>query len=84
MCSFAGGHFAAWFGDPVLSTSEGKPYELHASFFLGRFGGSLDAPAQYELRWLAALLQPPIFFHECHRWAVQQGLAARAGYCATK
>jgi 8-oxo-dGTP diphosphatase len=54
--------------------SDDKLFELHASFFLGRFGHSLDGPAQHELSWLQAVPQLPVFFHECHRWAVQQGL----------
>jgi 8-oxo-dGTP diphosphatase len=55
-----------------FQTAAGEAYELHASFFLARFGTLLDGSPQHELRWLAALPQPPAFFHECHRWAVQQ------------
>jgi len=55
--------------------ASGEAYELHAHFFLARFGGVLDGPAQHELRWLPVLPQPPAFFHECHRWAVQQALS---------
>jgi len=58
-----------------FQTAAGEAYELHADFFLGRFGTPLDAPAQHELRWVPALPQPPAFFHECHRCAVQQALA---------
>jgi 8-oxo-dGTP diphosphatase len=57
-----------------VHASDDKLFELHASFFLGRFGQSLDGPAQHELSWLQAVPQLPVFFHECHRWAVQQGL----------
>jgi len=53
----------------------GEAYELHACFFLARFGNPLGGPAQHELRWLPALPQPPGFFHECHRWAVRQALS---------
>jgi 8-oxo-dGTP diphosphatase len=56
-------------------TSAGEAYELHASFFLARFGTPLDGPAQHELRWLPTLPQPPAFFHECHRWAVQKAVS---------
>jgi hypothetical protein len=56
-------------------TSAGEAYELHASFFLARFGTLLDGPAQHELRWLPALPQSPAFFHECHRWSVQQAVS---------
>jgi len=55
--------------------ASGEAYELHAHFFLARFGGALGGPAEHELRWLPALPRPPAFFHECHRWAVQQALA---------
>jgi len=54
--------------------ASGEAYELHAHFFCARFGGVLAGAAQHELRWLPALPQPPAFFHECHRWAVQQAL----------
>jgi 8-oxo-dGTP diphosphatase len=54
--------------------ASGEAYELHARFFLARFGDLLDGPAEHELRWLPALPQPPAFFHECHRWAVEQAL----------
>jgi 8-oxo-dGTP diphosphatase len=55
--------------------ASGEGYELHAHFFLDRFGVALAGPAQHELRWLPVLPQPPAFFHECHRWAVQQALS---------
>ena len=55
-----------------FQTAAGEAHELHAHFFLGRFGNPLDGSAQHELRWLPAMPQPPAFFHECHRWAVQQ------------
>jgi 8-oxo-dGTP diphosphatase len=59
-------------------TTRDEPFELHASFFLGRFGRPLNRPGQHELSWQSALPEPPAFFHECHRWAVQQALR-RAG-----
>jgi len=55
--------------------ASGEAYELHAHFFLARFGGPLAGPAQHELRWLPASPQPPAFFHECHRWAVEQAVS---------
>jgi 8-oxo-dGTP diphosphatase len=55
-------------------TLRGEPYELHASFFLGRFGDLLDAPAQHALSWLPVEPESPPFYHECHRWAVRQAL----------
>ena len=58
-----------------FQATAGEAYELHASFFLARFGALLDGPAQHELRWLPALPQPPAFFHECHRWAVRQAVS---------
>jgi 8-oxo-dGTP diphosphatase len=58
-----------------FQTAAGEAYELHASFFMGRFGNLLAGPAQHELRWLPALPEPPAFFHECHRWAVEQVLS---------
>ena len=63
--------------DPAIQffhASSGEAYELRASFFLARFGGPLDGPPQHELRWLPVLPEPPAFFHECHRWAVQQAI----------
>ena len=66
-----------------VHASDDKLLELHASFFLGRFGQSLDGPARHELSWLQAVPQLPVFFHECHRWAVQQGLVRCAALCWT-
>jgi hypothetical protein len=60
-------------------TARGEPYELHASFFLARFGDVLPEPGQHELSWQAAAPQPPAFFHECHRWAVQQAVHRGTG-----
>lgn len=60
-------------------TARGEPYELHASFFLARFGDMLSEPGQHELSWQAAAPQSPAFFHECHRWAVQQALHGMTG-----
>jgi 8-oxo-dGTP diphosphatase len=58
-----------------FQTAAGEAYELHAHFFLARFGAPLNGPAEHELRWLPALPQAPGFFHECHGWAVQQALS---------
>jgi 8-oxo-dGTP diphosphatase len=58
-------------------TARGEPLELHASFFLGRFGRPLDMPGQHQLAWQAAMPKAPIFFHECHGWAVRQALRHR-------
>jgi 8-oxo-dGTP diphosphatase len=55
-------------------TARGEPYELHASFFLARFGPALARAGQNELSWQAASPQAPPFFHECHRWAVSQAV----------
>ena len=55
-------------------TARGEPYELHASFFLARFGDTLGGPDPHELSWHSTSPQPPAFFHQCHRWAVQQAL----------
>jgi 8-oxo-dGTP diphosphatase len=55
-------------------TARGEPYELHASFFLARFGRMLGPAGQHELSWQPASPQAPPFFHECHRWAVQQAV----------
>jgi 8-oxo-dGTP diphosphatase len=53
-------------------TLGGVPHELRASFFLARFGSVLDGTAQHALLWLP--VEPmPAFYHECHRWAVDQG-----------
>src|ERR1044071_1178458 len=38
-----------------FQTAAGEAYELHAHFFLARFGAPLDGPAEHELRWLPAL-----------------------------
>ena len=50
-----------------------RAYELHASFFLGRFGSSLGRQAQHTLRWRPSHPEP-LFFHTCQRWAVEQAL----------
>ncbi|HJY76207.1 MAG TPA: NUDIX domain-containing protein [Burkholderiales bacterium] len=60
-----------------FQAARGQAYELCASFFLARFGNALDRPAQHELRWLSAVPAPPLFYHECHRWAVGQALSRR-------
>lgn len=59
-------------------TASGEPYELHASFFVARFGPILGEQGQHELSWQSASPQPPRFFHECHRWAVQEALRRAA------
>ena len=59
-------------------SARGEPYELHAAFFLARFGQRLDGLPQHELSWVPTFPEPPAFFHECHQWAVQQALAQRA------
>jgi 8-oxo-dGTP diphosphatase len=58
----------------VFCTARGEALELHASFFLARFGRQLDRPGEHQLSWQVALPEPPAFFHECHRWAIQQAL----------
>lgn len=60
-------------------TARGEPYELRASFFLARLGDTLGEPGEHELSWQAAAPHPPAFYHECHRWAVQQALHRAAG-----
>lgn len=65
--------------DPAVQffqAARGQAYELRASFFLARFGNPLDRPAQHELRWLPAVPTPPLFYHECHRWAVQHAVGS--------
>jgi 8-oxo-dGTP diphosphatase len=56
----------------------GEPYQLHAAFFLGRFGPAAARSADdavERVEWLPAVPEPPQFFHECHQWAVRQALA---------
>lgn len=55
----------------------GEPYELRATFFVGRFGPVATRAAADSVEWLAAVPQPPQFFHECHRWAVRQAVVVR-------
>jgi 8-oxo-dGTP diphosphatase len=55
-------------------TARGEPFELRASFFLAHFGHMLGGAGQHELSWQSATPDSPPFFHECHRWAVQQAL----------
>ena len=50
----------------------GESYELHAAFFLGRFGPATAPDRESAVEWLPALPEPPQFFHECHRWAVRR------------
>jgi 8-oxo-dGTP diphosphatase len=50
----------------------GEPFELHAVFFLGRFGLGTVPDMENAVEWLPAVPEPPKFFHECHRWAVRQ------------
>jgi 8-oxo-dGTP diphosphatase len=61
--------------DPAIqffSTARGESYELHAEFFLGRFGAELRASVD-QVRWFPVTPEP-LFFHECHRWALRQAL----------
>lgn len=55
-------------------TKRGEAIELRASFFLARFAPGHEGAGQLEVRWLPAVPNPPSFYHECHRWAVQQAL----------
>lgn len=59
-------------------SKRGEAFELHASFFLARFGSGREGTGQLEVHWLPAVPQPPALFHECHRWAVEQ--AVRRAY----
>lgn len=56
-------------------TKRGEAFELHASFFLARVGAETAGAAQLETVWLPAVPQPPVLYHECHRWAVRQAAA---------
>jgi 8-oxo-dGTP diphosphatase len=58
-------------------TQQGVPHELRASFFLARFGAELEREAQHQLFWLPVEPMPELY-HECHRWAVEQGTRKRA------
>jgi 8-oxo-dGTP diphosphatase len=55
-------------------TRRDEAIELHASFFLARFAPGLEEAGQLEVLWLPAVPHPPSFYHECHRWAVQQAV----------
>jgi 8-oxo-dGTP diphosphatase len=74
-----GHHFEldAYIGEATqfFTTGDGTPYRMHASFFLGRLGAETGKPGEHELRWLPADEPSLPLFHDCHRWAVFQGLA---------
>lgn len=53
-------------------TANGEAYELHASFFLARFGDTIAGVPEHELTWHPVSPRPPVFYHECHGWAVRQ------------
>lgn len=55
-------------------SKRGEAFELHASFYLARFGSAPTGTGQLEVDWLPAVPQPPALFHECHRWAVEQAV----------
>lgn len=58
-------------------TKGGEAFELHASFFLARFGGG-PGHGQLGVRWLPATPEPPALFHECHAWAVREAVRRAA------
>jgi 8-oxo-dGTP diphosphatase len=57
-----------------FSMSNGRAFELRASFFLGRFGAEIDGVPEYEVQWLPTNPEMPPFFHECQAWAVTMAL----------
>ena len=61
-----------------FQTRTGDAFELHASFFLARFGAPLGN-AHLELQWLPAVPEPPALYHECHAWAVREAVRRAAG-----
>jgi 8-oxo-dGTP diphosphatase len=58
----------------------GEAYQLHAAFFVGRFGRAAARNAVDPFQWLPAVPDPPQFFHECHQWAVRQALARESSH----
>lgn len=65
------GHAVQYYRSP-----EGEAIELHAHFFLARFGEVLDRTPEHEMHWEPA--QPePAFFHDAHRWAVARAWERR-------
>jgi 8-oxo-dGTP diphosphatase len=57
-----------------FSMSDGRAFELRASFFLGRFGAPIDGVAEYEIQWLPTRPEVPALFHACQAWAVTAAL----------
>ncbi|HSA57255.1 MAG TPA: NUDIX domain-containing protein [Gemmatimonadaceae bacterium] len=58
----------------ICHSIRGGDFELHATFFLARFGPVLPAPGHLEVHWFPAAAEPPPLYHECHRWAVQRAI----------
>lgn len=57
-----------------FSMSDGRGFELRASFFKGRFGAQTATVAEYEVQWLPTSPEVPPLFHECQAWAVTEAL----------
>jgi len=57
-----------------FTMTDGRGFELRASFFLGRFGPAIDTIAEYEVQWLATGPTVPPLYHECQAWAITMAL----------
>jgi 8-oxo-dGTP diphosphatase len=56
------------------SETDGRHYEMRATFFAGLFTGDARAAAcEHELCWLPASEADGFFFHACHAWAARRG-----------
>jgi putative acetyltransferase len=49
-------------------------YQMFAVFFLAEFPDEPSGQGEHELFWLPLAEASAAFFHECHAWAVHQGL----------
>jgi hypothetical protein len=49
-------------------------YQMLAVFFLAEFPDEPRGQGEHELFWLPTAEVAGAFFHECHAWAVRQGL----------
>ena len=62
-----------------FSMSDGRAFELRASFFVGRFGAATETVAEYEVQWISTKPELPALFHECQAWAVTRALDVDVG-----
>ncbi|HEX6747269.1 MAG TPA: NUDIX domain-containing protein [Longimicrobium sp.] len=57
------------------AADEGCWYEMAAVFVLAELVGDVIHPAEDEMSWLDPARDAALFFHPCHAWAAEMGVA---------